>query len=383
MYKIGVLLPRSTFYGSIGFDIAEGIKAGFKHLQREDIEIVIENIGFGSEKQLCYQAAENLLLKADVQIVVAYLGQRMAQLLRPLFMSANRLLVVLDAGANMPQEWPVSNNIIYHSLHDSLCCWMSSKLAIRDGHKKGGMVTCYYDGGYLHTFGISQSFVNDGGEITFNHATGYTKDAFSMAELDSHLEKNPDSCLLSIFSANYTQWFFEKLNDSVKDKNPKIYASSFMMEENMLSQLNFPDLDVKGVVSWSKELQNEQNKYFLESMENIGREANLFSLIAWESTSLIIECVKLLDENSKKVASAVQHLKTFSFESPRGKITFDTKSMHSLSPLYEAALIEDETGMSKLKIVQELKEVEKEFGIMQQIELNGVISGWYNSYTCI
>lgn len=383
MYKIGVLLPRSTFYPSMSFDIAEGIKAGFKHLNREDIEIAIENIGFGAEKQVCYQAAENLLLKENVQIVVAYVGQRTAQLLRPLFISANRLLIVLDAGANMPQEWPSSNNIIFHSLQDSLCCWMSAKLASRDGNKTGGMVTGYYDGGYLHTLAITQSFVNGGNTITFNHATGYTDTDFSMEGLSQHLEKNPDACLLSLFSGDFAEWYFAGLQEHIQDENPKIYTSSFLLEESMLAKVPYPNKQIKGVVAWSKELENKQNHDFIAEIEDLGRDATIFSLIAWEAAYLTVECIRLLDENKKKVNLAIQQLSNFQFEGPRGLIRFDSKSNHTLSPLYEAEIIADENGMSKLKIIGELKNLDTEFEEMKQLDLNGVVSGWFNSYACI
>src|SRR3989338_2192712 len=101
MPKIGVLLPRSSYY---------------------------EIIGFGADKNSVYRAAERILLDENIAVVFAYLTQRSAQLLRPLFMAANRLLIVLDAGANLPQEWPTTPNILYHSLHNSLGAWLSGKM---------------------------------------------------------------------------------------------------------------------------------------------------------------------------------------------------------------------------------------------------------------
>ncbi len=57
MQTIGLLLPRSTYYTGLSFDIFEGVRSSLKQLQRDDIRIVTENIGFGTDKQLCYKAA--------------------------------------------------------------------------------------------------------------------------------------------------------------------------------------------------------------------------------------------------------------------------------------------------------------------------------------
>lgn len=383
MQKIGVLLPRSTFYASMSFDIVEGLRAGFKNAGQDDIEIVVENIGFGAEKQVCYQAAENLLLKGNVQIVVAYVGHRMANLLRPLFTSANRLLIVLDSGANMPQEYPPSNHIIYHSLHDSLCCWMSSKLAIRDGFTDGGMVTCYYDGGYLHTLAATQSYVNGGGAIKFNHATGNDNSSFSMAELSTHIANFPKACFLGLFSADFMQWFFNKIPADVAERSTPVYTSAFMMEEGALNAVPFPKIPVRGAIPWSRMLQNNANQRFMELLDESGREANYYALLAYEAASLVLKCMELLTLNKNKVSLAVQGLTDFNFDSPRGTIRFNKEHNYTLSNLYEAEMIAAEDGMTGLKIVRELTDVDTAFSELASIELNDVFSGWYNSYTCI
>lgn len=383
MPKIGILLPRSNFYSGMSFDFVEGFKAGLKQIKRDDIEIVVENIGFGAEKQAAYQAAESLLIKENVQIVLAYIGHKTAQLLKPLFMSANRLLIVLDSGSNMPQEWPVCPNIIYHSLNDCLACYFSAKQAFLDGHEQAGMVTGYYDGGYLHTLALTQSYVDAGGSIVFNHATGYVPEDFSMSALNTHLSNYPGAAFLCIFSVDYSQWFFRDLKEQVTEKQTAVYASSFMLEESSLGQIPFPESKVKGFVSWSKELDNPENKMFVDEMFEAGREANYFSLLAYESVCLVQECIKLLEENQKRVPVAVQKLNGFQFKSPRGQVKFYPAFNYTLSPMYHVEIVADEAGMSKLKVLDLRSDCEADFEKMAEIDLDGVTSGWFNSYVCI
>lgn len=382
MKKIGLLLPKSTYYTTIGFDIFEGVKSNLKKLGLEDLKIITENIGFGGEKQVCYRAAEKLLLDENVTLVVAYIGHRMAELLRPLFLAANKILIVLDAGANMPQEWSVCPNIIYHSLHNSLGAFLSSKLAIKKGYKTGGMITGYYDGGYLHTYSLSKNFENEGGKICFNHATGYKKEDFSMDPLKTHLETFPDAALLTLFSGDFVQWYFEKLKVLYNDVNIPIFLTPFSFEETVLKNTICPSSNIYGIAAWSINLENTENIEFKEAIETSGKTPNLFSLLGWESAELIKKTLSILESNNN-ILKVIQELNGFKFKSPRGIITFYSKYNQTIAPLYESSIFPDENGNCLVKIDAIIENTENYFDDLYNLELNNVTSAWYNSYVCI
>lgn len=383
MQTIGILLPRSTYYQSIGFDLHEGLRSGIKQQAgSENIRIVTENIGFGADKQQCYRSTERLLLEENASLIIAYIGHRTAELLKPLFLATNKMLIVLDAGANMPTEWPTCPNIFYHSLHNTLGAWLTAKKAIKDGYTNGGMVTGYYDAGYLHTYSISKSFEKAGGKICFNHATGYKESDFTMKALKEHLESNSDSALLSLFSGDFVQWYFDEIKKEFNGKNIPIYLTPFGLEETMLENAVYPSNAVTGITSWSRKIDTNHNKLFIDSIESTGKTPNIFSLLGWESAIIALKVLNLATENNNKVTKIASELHSFEFEGPRGKISFDAKTNNSICPLYEATIIENK-GMCEVKIGQEIKNIKEEFEEMCQLPLENNISAWYNSYTCI
>ncbi len=382
MQTIGILLPRSTYYQSIGFDIHEGLRSGIKQTGREDIRIVTENIGFGADKQQCYRSTERLLLDENASVIIAYIGHRTAELLKPLFLATNKILIVLDAGANMPTEWPTCPNIFYHSLHNTLGAWLTAKKAVNDGYLNGGMVTGYYDAGYLHTYSISKSFENAGGKICFNHATGYKENDFTMKPLKEHLDKNPNSALLSLFSGDFVQWYFKEIKKEFNETDLPIYLAPFSFEETMLENAVFPSNAITGYTSWSRKIESNHNKLFIESIESSGKTPNIFSLLGWESATIALKVLNLSAKNQSKVTEIASELHSFEFEGPRGKIFFDAKTNHSISPLYEASITENK-GMCEIKIGQKVNHIKEEFEALCQLPLENNISAWYNSYTCI
>ncbi|OOV18659.1 ABC transporter substrate-binding protein [Flavobacterium sp. LM4] len=383
MQTIGILLARSTYYQSISFDLYEGLRSGLKHLGRNDIRIVTENIGFGSDKQQCYRSAEKLLLEENVSVVIAYIGHRMAQLLRPLFLAANKILIVLDAGANLPHEWPACPNIFYHSLHNSLGASMAARQAVNDGYTSAGMVTGYYDGGYLHTYGISKGFEENGGKIAFNHATGYKEEDFTIAPLKDHLEKFPNSALLSLFSGDFVHWYFEGIKNSFEGQNIPIYLPPFGFEEMMLADAEYPGENIKGIAAWSKKIDSEENKIFIETITAANRTPNIFSLLSWESASLALKVIELIDLSKNNMTQIASGIKSFTFKSPRGTIYFDSKTNTSISPLYNSTIIPNSEGKCEIQIESIANDVFEHFQKLTNQNLNNSTSAWYNSYTCI
>ncbi|MCG2612572.1 ABC transporter substrate-binding protein [Flavobacterium sp. SM15] len=383
METIGLLLPRSTYYQTIGFDIFQGLKASLKKSGREDIKIVTENIGFGAEKQQCYRSAERLLLEENASLVIAYIGHRTAELLKPLFQATNKILIVLDAGAHLPQEWPTCPNIFYHSLHNSLGAWLSSKNAANNGHQNGGLITGYYDGGYLHTYSASKGFEEFGGTISFNHATGYKKEDFSMEPLKNHVQNFPNSAFLSLFSGDYVQWYFEDLKNNLNNNDYTIYMSPFGFEETMLKEAVHPGSNIKGVACWSSNLTNNENHEFIKSMEGLGKIPNLFSLLGWESTTIALKTLELIKEHKNNTAEIASKLLEFEFESPRGTTSFNQKTNTSLSPLYHASIIENDNGTCDVELHGAIENLKEEFENLINLPTENCTSAWYNSYTCI
>lgn len=380
MQKIGILLPRSTYYETINFDLFNGLKLGLQQLGLNEVTIVTENIGFGTERQALYRSAERLLLEEDVDVVFAYIGLRSAQLLRPLFMSANKLLVVLDSGASLPQEWPVSPNILYHSLHNALGAWLSGKRA-SENFKEGGMVTGYYDGGYLHTLAITEGFVKNGGAVKYNVATGYRSEDFSIAALNDHFSSHPESCILSLFSGDFNQWFLRDLKQLFPQNMPHVYTTPFALEERMLSQSLFTD-NISGTVSWSVNLDNPDNNLFCETMRTKDKTPNLFSLLGWEAALLTKLYYESKEVHKSDITSIIQQLKASSFNSPRGAIHFHNSTNTTIAPMYEADVLSDENERCKLQVTRVLNNIEQDYETMASLELNNSISGWFNSYTC-
>ncbi len=377
--KVGLLLPRSTYYVSIAFDIINGLRTRLETSGCENIQIFTENIGFGAEKQTVYRAAEQLILQHDVDVIIGYISHNMSQLLRPLFLSLNRILIVLDSGANLPHEWPKCDNIIYHSLNNSLGAYLLGSLIKKDGSGDVAVSTCYYDGGYLHTLALGQGLAKAGLKINSNIATGYLREKFSMLEMKPFIDSKRGGAIVGIFSGDFLQWYFQEMKTHFPNRSENVYLTPFALEEKMLAQAIHPSGTVKGIATWSEQLDNAENIEFISEMQNKGKETNLFSLLGWE----VGQILAYLEERqlTKNGGEAIENLLNYQFLSPRGLVAFNIDTNTSFTPMHVAEIVENGKGGCKLKMIEEIH-VEFAFSDLTKIDLQNAVSGWNNSYVC-
>src|SRR5688572_33111890 len=115
MPAIGILLPGSTLYPSIGIDFSQGVRAYFKCHGMNDLTLHNFPIGYGLNENDIYKQAEKFLLADDVDVVIAYANDHIAKKLSPLFAAAGKLLIITNAGANYPGSPTSFTNTLFHS----------------------------------------------------------------------------------------------------------------------------------------------------------------------------------------------------------------------------------------------------------------------------
>ena len=106
-----------------------------------------ESVGLGGSEKEVYTKAEQLLVLDGVDILLAYIDERVLELLKPLVYSSGKLLVVINPGANYPINWVPQENIIHLTLQHSFCCWLTGALAVTETGVKALTATTFYDCG--------------------------------------------------------------------------------------------------------------------------------------------------------------------------------------------------------------------------------------------
>jgi branched-chain amino acid transport system substrate-binding protein len=381
--KIGILYPRSKAHPGITADFVEGIKTTLQHQQlHHKIQLISESISFGGHEKEVYEKAEKLLVLEGADTLVAFIDLRILEIIKPLLFASGKLILVVNPGANYPENWIPQSNIINLTLQHSFLCWLTGKLAGQMNKTNATTATTFYDCGYLHLAAMVKGFVKDIGKITYHYVNKQRyDDAFEIKALTDHLtsDKTTDS-LLCIFDSLPASLFYSCLNRFEGVAGLHLFVSPMMLEQMALEKITdgfkFP---IDGYLPWHAEANNNANKEFIDIfLKQTKRTANIFSLLGWE-TGLILQQVFInSNENYADGAEIAGKLGGIKINSPRGEMKLDPETNYFVAPVYKCSVPKNSVNRS----IDFIETPENEWEEFVEIPTEGISSGWTNTYLC-
>ncbi|MBL7703174.1 MAG: ABC transporter substrate-binding protein [Ferruginibacter sp.] len=384
MPTIGILLPGSTLYPSIGMDFLQGIKSCFKFHEYDNVNYQVSMIGYGLKDDEIYTAAEKLVVADDCDVVVAFAGDYHAAKLAPLFAAAGKLLIITNAGANYPEtfDYPLSHTL-FHSLNDCLCCFLTGKYAARqEGGHGAAMIASFFDGGYRHTHAMNNAFQLSGGAIKHYYVNHFKKEEFNTDTLKAFINNNPDvKKILAVLSGDVARFIFKDLTAVQNELKLQWYASPMMFD---CTPGDFEDAKpavpdgMCGYTNWVPELDNEANRAFSGHYKNEhGKEANIFSLQGWENALLIMEYLQQR-KAAANTEAAIDQLAGKQIAGPRGSIYLN-EERHILAPAYLVSA----KGNLQITVEDNINDTSEAWLEMKAQIPDETFSSWRNTYLCI
>ena len=355
----------------MGNDLMEGIRAALKETGSGEFEFIIANIGFGEDEKQAFHETEKLLLHEKCNLVIGFLDHRLARLLDPLFLATGKLFIVINPGANHPQNWVAPRTTVFLTLLNSFLSYLTGRLAVTEGHTRGALAASYYDGGYNLCAAIVDGFLQAGGEMKVNFISGHQLEEFNIDSLvKAGREQDVNSCL-SVFSGKESQVFLDAINKS--DMNAALYASPMMFDEQYQGNES-REASFQGYVPWHGNIPSGENEKFkMILMKNTGRPANIFSLLGWETGLLLSGLAGIPPSNGE---AQVSLLKGKRIDSPRGSAYIDEETHYFIPEVYRASSIK---GSVSVDVFEETLKTWTEF---RERSVDTRASGWNNTYLC-
>ena len=384
MPTIGILLPGSTLYPSIGMDFLQGIKSCFKYHQYDDVDYKVSMISYGLKEDEIYTTAEKMVVADDADVVVAFASDHHAAKLSPLFAAAGKMLIITNGGSNYPQafEPPVSHTL-FHSLNDCLCCFLTGKYAARQEGGHGAiMTTSFFDGGYRHSHAMNNAFQVSGGALKHYFVSHFKKEEFKTDSLENFIKDNPDvKKLLAVFSGDMARLLFKKLADVQEDSKLQWYASPMMFDS---TPGDFEEAKpavpggMCGYTNWVPELDTETNRAFLQYFKTAnGKETNIFSMQGWENALLIMEYLRQR-KDAENTEAAISQLTGRKIHSPRGSIHVN-EQRYIVAPAH----LVQASGNLQVTVTETIADTSAAWLEMQAQIPDEPFSSWRNTYLCI
>lgn len=384
MFKVGILMPRSTLYPTIGLDILAGIKEALTYnAVFTEITLITDNIGFATNEQEVYAKAEKMLLMDEVDVVVMIADLRITEMLQPLFAASNKILLLVNMGTDIPEKWNTGATTIIHSLNFCLNTKLTGALAAQQPLKKTINTIWYYDAGYLQCFSMINGNQQNGGSTAFYHITPLKDQEFSLQPVQQFLTENKDvKTVLCLFSGPQIHLFYKEIEALQQSHQLQLYVSPMMLDESIKKEVtaNFLSTVATGFVPWHSSLNNAANTIFKNQLTQSGKATNYFSVLGWDTGTLIQKIKHQYQQANTNAAQIVQSIANQKIDSPRGWIKIDPSSNYVYAPAYKAIC----TNNFDITIQDEHLDMETEFEQFKQVKINfAETSNWKNTYLCI
>jgi branched-chain amino acid transport system substrate-binding protein len=371
--KIGFLLPRSGEYPSMGFDLNDAFRLGLQELGQSEIQVLTENIGFGEDLDLTHSKCEKFVLNEDVDLIVAYSTSLNAEALYGFAQACGKPFLFLDAGMEI-FEAPPSPFCRHLTLQGAHGCFISGKQTSEAGNFVIA-ATSFYDGGYRGPFYIVKGIEEVGGSVCGNYVSVHKPEEFSIEILLQLLQHSGGNSVSACFSSYLTELFMKKLKENPNAaKQLPFYCTPFMAEEFWLEKIDFPEGTFHTVVPWATSLENAQQQKMTDSLlKNKNKKPTIFHLLGWEAAQVAQQILQ----------NGINAVNDWSFESPRGTVTFHPETNCAYAPLYRGKIESGENGKCKLNIGEKITVNADDHKKIFFTRPEGSYTRWRNNYLSI
>lgn len=376
--NIGILYPRSHAHPAITTDFVDAFKTCLRH-QNINFNFVTEGVGFGGVEKEVYEKAEKLLLIEKVDMLVAWVDERVLQILKPLVLSCNKMMIVVNAGANYPDNWVPQPGIIYLGLNQAFLCWLSGVKAAATS-TTAAVATSFYDCGYLHVAAFVNAFTNGGGTIAFNYINKQAYNhQFDITELKDFLSSNEQvKTLLCIYDALPAALFYSRLKSFAPASALQLFVSPMMLQQTALEHLSggFP-FGVTGYLPWFNSAGLEKDPFF-KTNGDYEKQPTIFSLLGWECGLVAEQVAHIAGDDYNDGEAIVKQLARCPLNSPRGSLTLDADTHFFTAPIVQCTVERNGRDMHTAILPFPADEW-RNFTAQPN---TGISSGWTNTYLC-
>ncbi len=295
--KVGLLLPSSSFYPSLGKNFASGIQmylensgnGGFPKLQ-----FINQETGVGPGKALL--KARILIEEEGVDIITGILDPTLNPALVDLCREKRVLLIANHAGADRRTLNMNGPYVIQNSIH----CWQSNLAmgfwAAQNIGRSAVVASSFYESGYDALYAFSQGF-EQGGGLVLQTVINKKPDAIDdqQSPIISIKENKPELVFAS-YSGPEAVEFIRNYQDAGLSMGIPLITSGFTVDESILAELGSVAEGIKSCLSWAPDLENESNKILERSFQRkYGNSADIFAVMGYETG----QSIEPADQTSK------------------------------------------------------------------------------------
>ncbi len=353
--KIGLALPLSGVYSSLGEDMEQGFQLYLDEnedqLGGRDIEIV--SADEGETPQTGVPATTKLVTQDQVSAVVGIVNSATALGLKDTFVQSEVPLIIANAGADdlttppSPYIWRTS--FTNGQVGEALGATVAEEL----GGDPIYLMAADYAAGHESVDGFRESFTAAGGKIAGEAFTPFG----TTSDWQPYLNKvrSSGAKAVYVFYAGAEAVNFVKQYDAFGlGDNIQLYGAGFLTEGGALDAQGKSALGVRTSLHYSNLLDSERNAAFVEAYEAAYNEPpTVYAVQAYDAAAVLDQAIESAEStDGAGLAEALEGVGEI--DSPRGTWSFDEN--HNPDQPYYQREVQEVDGVLGNAVLGELEQ---------------------------
>jgi len=320
--KIGLLLPYSGTYASLGNNITDAMKlAATEHKNRlggREIEWVA--VDDESDPAKAPANVNKLVVGEKVDILTGPVHSGVAMAMMQIVRQEKTLTIVTNAGAQPITGSLCSPNVFRTSFSNWQTSYPCAGVMLKDGRKKAAGMFWNYSFGQESMSAFREGFTKGGGSIVKEIPVPFPTTEFQ-ANLSEIASLKPDAVFVFFAGAGAAKFIKDYAAAGLMEKIP-LYGSGFLTE-GVLGAAGAAANGIKTTLHYADALDTPANKKFREAFKKAtSREADVYAVAGYDTVHLLAQALDKVQGDTSAQKDFIAALERARTESPRGPFRF-------------------------------------------------------------
>lgn len=327
--KIGVITTLSGGGAGLGVDMRDAFTLAMKQSGNKDVELVIEDDA--QKPEIAVQLAEKMIQSDKVDLLTGIIWSNLAMAVVPNAVAQDVIYLSPNAGPSALAGAKCNKNYFNVAYQNDNFHEAMGQYANKD-YKKTFILAPNYPAGKDSLTGFKRYYK---GELA---GEAYTQigQADYAAEIAQIRDSGADSVFFFLPGGMGISFMKQYAQSGV---NIPVMGPGFSFDQDILPAVGDAALGVKNSASWSRDLDNEANKQFVEAFKaEYNRLPSIYAAQSWDTANLILSALSKASVKDKDAFRAA--LKAADFKSVRGEFTFNTNN-HPVQSIYVREVVKE------------------------------------------
>ena len=328
--KVGMITTLSGGGAGLGIDVRDGFMLAVKQSGNKDISVVVEDDQ--RKPDIAVQLADKMIQSEKVDVLTGIIWSNLAMAVVPAATAQGKFYLSPNAGPSALAGKGCHQNYFNVAWQNDNLHEGAGAYAKATGYKKTFILAPNYPAGKDALTGFKRTY---GGELAGELFTKLGQKDYA-AEIAQIRASGADSVFFFLPGGMGIS-FMKQYAQSGLDT--PLVGPAFSFDQGILQAVGEAALGVKNASQWSKDIDNETNRAFVESFQKeYGRLPSLYASQGFDTANLLLSAMGKADVKDADTFRAA--LEAADFKSTRGSFKFGSNH-HPIQNIYIREVIKE------------------------------------------